>query len=183
MEEVAKAVGGSYCRLQMPLSLALPVRETVAPRGGGGGLQCIPGPHHVRCPPPHRRSHPQGSFAQFGPYYSAVLASDPFAAVVRPGAHGELWRQDVGVESTNALLRQLPPSLQARVTPLGAEEAVQTGLQAMRAARVRPMHAHVQGVVWRVSIAQTCKGLLTAGVSKAWTYAMRKLKIGAASAG
>ena len=30
LEEVAKAVGGGYCRLQMPLRLALGVRETVA---------------------------------------------------------------------------------------------------------------------------------------------------------
>ena len=30
MEEVAKAVGGGYCRLQMPLKLALGVGETVA---------------------------------------------------------------------------------------------------------------------------------------------------------
>ena len=30
LEEVAKAVGGGYCRLQMPLSLAYAVRETVA---------------------------------------------------------------------------------------------------------------------------------------------------------
>ena len=29
-EKVAKAVGGGYCRLQMPWSLALGVRETVA---------------------------------------------------------------------------------------------------------------------------------------------------------
>ena len=45
LEEVAEAVGGGYCRLQMPLSLALGVRETVAghrlgalegERGGGG---------------------------------------------------------------------------------------------------------------------------------------------------
>ena len=42
-EEVAKAVGGSYCRLQMPLRLALAARETVAGHrlgaletGGGG---------------------------------------------------------------------------------------------------------------------------------------------------
>ena len=32
LEEVAKAVGGGYCRLQMPLKLALGVRETVAGR-------------------------------------------------------------------------------------------------------------------------------------------------------
>ena len=58
LEEVAKAVGRGYCRLQMPLSLALGVRESVAGRrhgalegGGGGGCpppppsppQCIPG--------------------------------------------------------------------------------------------------------------------------------------------
>ena len=30
LEEVTKAVGGGYCRLQMPLKLALGVRETVA---------------------------------------------------------------------------------------------------------------------------------------------------------
>ena len=50
--EVAEAVGGGYCRLQMPLSLALAVRGTVAGRrldalevGGGGGVlppfQCM----------------------------------------------------------------------------------------------------------------------------------------------
>ena len=43
LEEVAKAVGGGYCRLQMPLKLTLAVRETVAGHrlgaleGGGGG--------------------------------------------------------------------------------------------------------------------------------------------------
>ena len=42
LEEVAKAVGGGYCRLQMPLTPALAVRGTVAGRrlgawrGGGG---------------------------------------------------------------------------------------------------------------------------------------------------
>ena len=30
LEEVAEAVGGGYCRLQMPWKLALGVRETVA---------------------------------------------------------------------------------------------------------------------------------------------------------
>ena len=46
LEEVAKAVGGGYCRLQMPSRLAFDVRKTVAghrlgaldgERGGGGG--------------------------------------------------------------------------------------------------------------------------------------------------
>ena len=48
LEEVAKAVGGGYCRLQMPLKLALGVRETVAghrlgARRGGG----VPPPSHT----------------------------------------------------------------------------------------------------------------------------------------
>ena len=53
LEAVAKAIGGGYCRLQMPLRLALGVRGTVAGhrlapwrRGGGGYLppfRCIPG--------------------------------------------------------------------------------------------------------------------------------------------
>ena len=57
LEEVAKAVGGGYCRLQMSLSLALAVRGTVAGRGQGaldGGrvpppFQCIPGAGPVDC--------------------------------------------------------------------------------------------------------------------------------------
>ena len=51
LEEVAKAVGGGYCRLQMPLSLALGVRETVAGHRLGAlragtppPVQCIPAP-------------------------------------------------------------------------------------------------------------------------------------------
>ena len=74
LEEVAEAVEGGYCRLQMPLKPALGVRETVAGRrlgaleGGGGGtyrketttrrnvhtqggylppFQCIPGRRRV----------------------------------------------------------------------------------------------------------------------------------------
>ena len=51
LEEVAEAVGGGYCRLQMPLKLALAIKETVARHrlgtlGGGGyppSFQCIPG--------------------------------------------------------------------------------------------------------------------------------------------
>ena len=50
LEEVAKAVGGGYCRLQMPLKLALGVRETLsghrlgALEGGLPPFQCIPAP-------------------------------------------------------------------------------------------------------------------------------------------
>ena len=49
LEEVAKAVGGGYCRLQMPLRLALAVRETVAGHGLGaleGGVTPPPLPMH-----------------------------------------------------------------------------------------------------------------------------------------
>ena len=66
LEEVAEAVGGGYCRVQMPLRLALGVRGTVAGHrlgaleGEGGNLppfQCMPGEGgvwkrgvHVRAP-------------------------------------------------------------------------------------------------------------------------------------
>ena len=47
LEEVAKAVGGGCCRLQMPLALAVAVRETVAGRRlgaleGGGVPPLLP---------------------------------------------------------------------------------------------------------------------------------------------
>ena len=52
LEDIAKAVGGGYCRLPMPMKLARAVRETVAGHRlrtleGGGGcspFQCIPAP-------------------------------------------------------------------------------------------------------------------------------------------
>ena len=55
LEEVAKAVGGGYCRLQMPLRLALAVREMVAGHrlgaleGGGGGGATSPLSMHPWC--------------------------------------------------------------------------------------------------------------------------------------
>ena len=53
LEEVAEAVGGGYCRLQMPLTLALGVGGTVAGHrlgalNGGGG--CLP-PFQTTPPP------------------------------------------------------------------------------------------------------------------------------------
>ena len=55
LEEVAKAVGGGYCRLQMPLKPALGVNKTVAGRTLGaleeGGGVPPPVPMHA-CPPP-----------------------------------------------------------------------------------------------------------------------------------
>ena len=59
LEEVAEAVGGGYCRLQMPLRLALCVRGTVAgcwwgALEGGGGLP--PSPSNASPPPPSSAS-------------------------------------------------------------------------------------------------------------------------------
>ena len=50
LEEVAKAVGGGYCRLQLPLKLALAVREAVAGhrlRNPPPPLQCIRAPPSI----------------------------------------------------------------------------------------------------------------------------------------
>ena len=56
LEEAAKAVGGGYCRLQMPLKLALGVKETVAGRRLGaleaGGVPPPPLPMHPCTPAP-----------------------------------------------------------------------------------------------------------------------------------
>ena len=66
LEEVAEAVGGGNCRLQMPVRLALAVRETVAGHrlgaleGGGGYLppfQCTP----ARRPPSTRHCVSSGA--------------------------------------------------------------------------------------------------------------------------
>ena len=55
LEEVAEPVGGGYCRLQMPSSLALGVRGTVAGRRLGdlkGGWGVPPPPSNASLPPP-----------------------------------------------------------------------------------------------------------------------------------
>ena len=54
--EVAKAVGGGYCRLQMPLRLALAVRGTVAGHRLGaleGGAGVPPPPSNASLPAAH----------------------------------------------------------------------------------------------------------------------------------
>ena len=58
LEEVAKAVWGDYCQLQLPLNLALAVRETVAGHrlGALGGVEGVTPPpplptHPYPCPP------------------------------------------------------------------------------------------------------------------------------------
>ena len=57
LEEVAKAVGGGYCRLQMPLRLALGVRETVA----GHRLGALEGGYLFPLP-----THPLGEGGRVG---------------------------------------------------------------------------------------------------------------------
>ena len=54
LEEVAKAVGGGYCRLQMPLKLALGVRETVAGQAGRPGGTSPPSNASLLLPLPCR---------------------------------------------------------------------------------------------------------------------------------
>ena len=86
LEEVAKAVGGGYRRLQLPLSLALAVRETAAGHRlgaleGGGGLtpfQCIPA-----CAP----LQIGGRFPQFALILCTLTGSDVARAMHRP-LHG-----------------------------------------------------------------------------------------------
>ena len=68
LEEVAEAGGGSYCRLRMPLRLALGVRETVAGHrlraleGGGGGA-----------PPPANTSVNEGGKGVLGDCWQSLL--------------------------------------------------------------------------------------------------------------
>ena len=52
LEEVCKAVGGGYCRLQMPLKLTPAIRETVAVCR----LSALERVRHA--PPPHVPMHP-----------------------------------------------------------------------------------------------------------------------------
>ena len=54
LEEVAKAVGGSYCRLPMPLKLGLAVRETVA----GHWLGALEGEGGTSAPPSNASLRP-----------------------------------------------------------------------------------------------------------------------------
>ena len=95
LEEVAKAVGGGYCRLQMPLKPALGVRGTVAGHrlgaleGGRGGA--LPLPMHPSAPP---TAHRQGTRARApGPRTRAYdhergLLGDPRGLLCPGGAGG-----------------------------------------------------------------------------------------------
>ena len=105
LEEVAKAVGGGYCRLQMPLRLALVVRggqwlgigwapwrglpphHPMHPSGGGGGGSCPPvdsrpvgglGPHTPHTPTdPRVGAWPEGPEAPRGTQSPEAGAGPP----------------------------------------------------------------------------------------------------------
>ena len=66
LEEVAKAVGGGYCRLQMPLKLALGVRETVAGRrlGARGAPRSHAKGRTGDCPGPCKETATQQNVTQ-----------------------------------------------------------------------------------------------------------------------
>ena len=76
LEEVAKAVDGGYCRLQMPLRLALGVRGTVAGRRlgalEGGGV-----------PPPPSNASLGGGGGHRGSYQGPRSGHAPIAKVPR----------------------------------------------------------------------------------------------------
>jgi translocator assembly and maintenance protein 41 len=129
--------------------------------------------------PQKTRKIVDGSFRDFRSYYAATLQAPPFGDLLRSGPGAKLWEQDIGLEATNALLLELPPPLRLHGPPVGPKESLDRGLQAVRRSRATAMHGSLQSLVWRVTLGQTLKGLLTAGVSRSWTYALRKLRIGA----
>ena len=83
---VVRAVRGGYCRLQMPLRLALGVRGTVAGHrlgaleGGGGGFQCFAGQGSEKCsqtPGKWWRQPPRKRERMRGPAPQKVVAPGP----------------------------------------------------------------------------------------------------------
>ena len=95
LEEVAKAVGGGYCRLQMPLSLALAVRGTAAGhRLGaleGGGVYPPPSNASLRTPEVGR------GYEGVGPHEHRAHTSISFFSC-REALHNALWQRGGGAE-------------------------------------------------------------------------------------
>ena len=93
LEEVGQAVGGGYCRLQMPLRLALAVRGTVA----GHRLGALEGGYP---PPPFPAAH------------GAALSPDRPPQIVGYGS--QLHRQLEYTSNAKTTLRDLQPSTDHR---------------------------------------------------------------------
>ena len=101
LEEAAKAVGGSYCWLQMPWKLALCVRGTVAGhrlgalQGGGGGS-----------PPSLRYTMPHPAQPQHPYHWAANTETTPAGA---PAAEVDRKQQpDTTCERKNGQLSKSP---------------------------------------------------------------------------
>ena len=96
--EVAKAVGGGYCRLRMPLSLAIAVRETVA----GHRLSALEGGGGARPPPPPSNASLRtgGPGGPFGWFPTAVVRLRAVSVQCRAPAGRRMGRH--GAESQRA---------------------------------------------------------------------------------
>ena len=80
LEEVAEAVGGGYCRLQMPLNLVLGVRGTVA----GHRLGTVP-------PPPPFPMHPSRGGGAGAAEGALMKGPDGLCCVSRASGGGRRW--------------------------------------------------------------------------------------------
>ena len=110
LEEVAKAVGGGYCRLQMPFTQALAVRETVAGHrlgavegawvGGKAGL-CFAVQKRGETPPP-----PEENFPARDQQLQCLL---PLAPPVQRCANPLPMRQPLGHAVSSCVFRGDPP--------------------------------------------------------------------------
>ena len=115
LEKVAKAAGGGYCRLQLPLQLALGVRETVAGHRLGAGVTSSPsnvslhapcvGPVGLRCARAPHRAPDQAGFVALDDDDSGLLSKEELfngfrkwlgpklSALVKDDEMKSLWKQ------------------------------------------------------------------------------------------
>ena len=124
LEEVAEAVRGGYCRLQMPLKLALGVRGTVAGHGpgalegrGGDGAPTLPmhpcsGGHLscacLSCPPCTVRDSQAGCPPLRGCVEPTLYAPDTTGRhLTPPSAHGGFASQKANIHTY--IHRKIPP--------------------------------------------------------------------------
>ena len=122
MEAVVKSVGGGYCRLQMPLSLALAIRGTVAGHRlsalEGEGDNPPPPPSDASPPPPNPTPAPslppslppppQTPPKMWGMWDSCAACTHVCRAFRRPGAYVEYGLLLQLVTPLQPLLEVLP---------------------------------------------------------------------------